>query len=221
MCIQWVYTPVEPANAFVRHACDAPVYYTCDEAAVELQWKAVDFALQLARELPTLRLRVGPRQSDGSLDTSQAAVRVWQSADHALIVAFASALGDRQPLVESAAQNVHVSLAPSPSQCGAATTVTSLHFVFRTTPSPSPWQQQPMAPWQLVQLFPRQCRNAHHLLLTTGATVQVLVFEVVEKRSASRSDGVVSASGGGGASSCWRGQLGVHWFAESTYVRMS
>ncbi|TYZ69177.1 hypothetical protein PybrP1_012174 [[Pythium] brassicae (nom. inval.)] len=187
------------------------LYYACGEAALELQWKAVDFAAQRASELPTLRLRVGP-QHDRSLDASQAALRVWQSADHALVVAFASAPDGRQLLVEGASQSVHVSLTASPSRCGAASDVAGLHFVFSAP-------QQP-ALWQLVRLFPRQWANAHHLLLSTGATVHVLVFAIVETRGASQSDGVAAASAGGGADSsafCWRGQLGVHRFAENAW----
>lgn len=168
------------------------MYYTSWEASVELQWRLVDFATRCAREQPVLRLRVAladaPSQT-ALADAAQAPLSVWQSGDRALVAVFAA----------DAASRVHVALSPSPSRAAHASAVGSTHFAFSA-------QRPQQQPWQLLQLFPREAPDVHHLVLNKGAVVLVLVFAIAETRCAGDAEGVTTTSGR---------RLGVHRFGQS------
>lgn len=186
----------------------------------------MDFSARSGRfapNRPVFRLPVGDTRTFAEQDDSASAstssslangmgssLIVWQSSDHALVVAFAT---DRALATQESAQSFHVSIAPAPivdSGAGTASDVTSLRFVYSVQ---CPCQE--METWQLVQFAPlisdtsAPSANPYHLLINMGTSVMVLVLSLQKHSPASK----VCGSGEDHAQ-----KWSVSHFAQSTMV---
>lgn len=163
------------------------VYSTWYDSHYELQWKRVRFRERMGKcvdDAPVFRLSVGAHDA---LDETAAALfgsaapllRVWQSSDDALIVAFAA----ESARLETSS---HVSIAPSPafaSRCNARV-VSSLRFQLATS-------SRSLERWQLLQLTRGEPSDrVYHVVLNQSTSVLILAFAIVTtqgERSASAS----------------------------------
>ncbi|KAF1334503.1 hypothetical protein FI667_g2010, partial [Globisporangium splendens] len=184
------------------------VYYSWWGSCYELQWKRVNFSSRSGRFVshdPVFRLPVGDagaftEQGDHISSSSSLAngmgssLKVWQSRDHALIVAIAT---DRHLASQelSLTQSFHVSIAPAPGFDGGAAVVasdiTSLRFVY-TVSSPC----QDMETWQLLHfdaIATTSSAKTYHLVINMGTSVMILGVHLHTQRhtTSSLKDGEV------------------------------
>ncbi|KAG6604564.1 uncharacterized protein IUM83_14084 [Phytophthora cinnamomi] len=152
------------------------VYCISLDSHYEVQWRRVDFEdfhhWRGHGQAPetVFKLRVGGGSSAYGARTP---LEVWQSADEALALAatFESFSEERER-----SRLCRVAMAPSPmfDDGGLAAKVTSLTFELSQH-----GRSQKMEEWQLMKLE-RERRNVHHLIVSSGATVHVLVLRVWE-----------------------------------------
>lgn len=158
------------------------MYYSWWESCYELQWKQVVFSSctgRFAGNHAFFRLPVGTdtaafSESDNAASLANgvgSTLKVWQSRDDALVVAFAT---DRHMSQENS-QIYHVSVAPSPACDGssAASDITSLRFMYNAQ---SPCQEPES--WQLLQVSAHQHQNGYHLAINMGTAVMIMVFSI-------------------------------------------